>query len=90
MSHNFADTRMRDSPLLISAMISSLRNPGVRDLLARQKAEKGQGIDGEQNARDESVRGADVLLASAGDDDDDFSLASTADDEGDAPDEMQE
>ncbi|KAK3655769.1 hypothetical protein LTR56_003418 [Elasticomyces elasticus] len=64
---------------------------GVKDLLARQKAEMAQGVDGEQKARDESVaRGADVLLASAGDDDD-FLLASTADDEEeDAPDEMEE
>ncbi|KAK5681117.1 hypothetical protein LTS10_006878 [Elasticomyces elasticus] len=63
---------------------------GVKDLLARQKAEKGLGGDAEQKARDESVaRGADVLLASAGDDED-MLLASGGEDEEDAPDEMEE
>ncbi|KAK5706657.1 hypothetical protein LTR97_001647 [Elasticomyces elasticus] len=55
----------------------------VRDQMALE-------TDAEQLAREQSVaRGADVLLASAGDDDD-FLLASTADDEEDAPDEMEE
>ncbi|KAK4895599.1 hypothetical protein LTR27_006382 [Elasticomyces elasticus] len=55
----------------------------VRDQMALE-------TDAEQLAREQSVaHGADVLLASAGDDDD-FLLASTADDEEDAPDEMEE
>ncbi|KAK5729454.1 hypothetical protein LTR17_011984 [Elasticomyces elasticus] len=66
---------------------------GVKDLLAKQKAGKAGKpfeTDAEQMARDESVaRGADVLLASAGHDDD-FLLTSMADEEEDAPDEMGE
>ncbi|KAK4961142.1 hypothetical protein LTR10_001632 [Elasticomyces elasticus] len=55
----------------------------VRDQMALE-------TDAEQLAREQSVaRGADVLLASAGDDDD-FLLASTADEEEDAPDETEE